>query len=345
MHRPVGQQPWFSPSPSTPWPQGSIEYGAQQLPPGVLTQSWVGVDMPPQHDLEQAAEVRTSYRAPIALAAVALAAVAGVVGIRGGAVDVQSPFEHGHWQKPTVAEGTNWGNYGAVWRTALASVGIGARPVQPRAEAVAPAAQAPAETPPVFGKVKPGVVQRAPVAVKKYDCWGDAQGTFSAGHPDSITIHYTVDEAKGTPESLCTFMKGRGVSVQYFVDYKGNAYLMVANPNAIASQSKGENSFSVGIENGARNEKDMLNQPAQYATLVNLIADLMEKNGIHLPYNNPSCNGGSIDATPRGVKGHYEVSCSKMDRTDPGTTVMKYLRADLSRLLPGDGHPYLVKAA
>lgn len=195
--------------------------------------------------------------------------------------------------------------------------------------------------------VQPGVIARNPVEVVKLDCFTEP-GRESI-KPTGITVHYTVDVPDGTAQDLCDFMQAHKVSVQFNVDKNGVATLLTRDPAIKTGHEKGANDYNIGIEISGRNEADLLKRPKQYATVANLVMDLMERYDIPSAYNTPPCVIKEVNSKKNyqngrnfGLHGHMESPCSippavspNRQKIDPGNTYMKYLRTDIARLEPG----------
>lgn len=154
--------------------------------------------------------------------------------------------------------------------------------------------------------------------------------------PTAVVLHWTAGQYDNDPQGVVDTLRNReggGRQVQLYIDDTGRVHQLTealeTKPIQTMNDDPTWNDVSIGIEiesiNSAdinANEEALLNNAAQYASVIGVVKELVAKYGIAVPHDL---------ASKRGVFGHYEANAGN---SDPGTRFMEKIRADLAGTNP-----------
>lgn len=127
--------------------------------------------------------------------------------------------------------------------------------------------------------------------------------------PTGIVLHWTGGDANRTVDEFIADIKSNkacgdaGCSVQFYIDGSGKIYQLVDPINTKTAHAAGANDCCIGIEIGGRGAADLLSNPAQQQSVVNLSAYLVDMFDMQIEPDVPALKGIlSHHITPKGVE-------------------------------------------
>lgn len=167
--------------------------------------------------------------------------------------------------------------------------------------------------------------------------------------PQAIILHWTAGQYDSDPQGIINALRGRegGAKwVQLYVDDEGDVFQLTekleTRPNQ-TMEDDGWNDVSIGIEIESltsqastaaevnnENEQDIMNNAAQYQSVIGVVRELMAKYNI----KNEADTAGK-----KGVFGHFEANAGN---PDPGANFMAKVRDDLNSGTPSNPNPSVV---
>ena len=127
--------------------------------------------------------------------------------------------------------------------------------------------------------------------------------------PTGIVLHWTGGDANRTVDQFIEDIKSNkacgesGCSVQFYIDGSGKIYQLVDPINTKTAHAAGANDCCIGIEIGGRGAKELLSNPTQQQSVVNLSAYLVDLFDMQIEPDVPSLKGIlSHHITPKGAE-------------------------------------------
>ena len=166
------------------------------------------------------------------------------------------------------------------------------------------------------------------------DEWPEFRGSEMT-NPSAIALHWTAGNPNTTGRNFISAIAGREglcCSVQFFVNASGEIFQYTDPIHERTGHIANWNNYAIGIEIGAGSdgtiataEREIMSQPAQRESVIQLVLFLMETYDIPVNGRWPTECSQVNAFNPTGVIGHIDYPCST--KVDPSQVYLDQIRA------------------